>query len=457
MNALPFIAQACRTGFQIDLDHFAALDKTLTADMERITEAVHDLTGYYVNCGSGDQVADLLFKKLKLKQARVNMTKTGERESVAEEVLKAIMHDHEVVPVLLEYKELEKLRGTYVRPMPKLAVRLAANHYRIYPNIKPTRVPSGRYACADPNLLAIPSRTQRGLEVRKGFKAAAGYKYLSCDESQIEVRLAAHCSGDPGLCKVYCDPIEDDVYSDFAVTSFKRKSVRHEKEGKWVYDDVHRMDHRYPAKTCILASIYDVSPAGLVEQMPVVCKNCNWLSLPVSSDKYTRHGCNKFVALWNEQNCEQLINSFYLKYPGVLQERIRMHNRARKYAYVWDMWGRILHAAAVRSVHPWVVAAALREVGNFEFQAGSQGTIKLVMAAVWDDLLAAKMVSIERPLDSIVRPLLQIHDELLLEVREDVLDEVSELIKWRFSTCVELNVPIKAGSAVADSWGEIDK
>ena len=424
LGALPMILAMAKTGLQVDLDHFAKMETALVEDMDRITEEVHTLTGHYINLDSGDQVSDLLFKKLKLKQARFKLTRSGDRESVEDEVLTAIQHDHKVVPLILSYKEYSKLLGTYVLPIPKLARRSSDNGvWRMYPNLSTTRVPSGRLACKQPNLLAMPTRTSRGKDIRKGFTTCQGWTLASVDESQIEVRLAAHSSGDKALIRVYDN--EEDIYSDFAITAFKLKDSRYRDETGWHYPGVDRMLHRYPAKTCILASIYDVSAKGLLEQMP------------------PGYG-------WTEDKCQDLINAFYMKYPGVLEDRRRYHRIARRLGYCYDMWGRILHVAAVRSVHPWVVGAALREVGNFPYQAGAQGTIKITMAAVWDDLEQSNMLDV-------IHPLLQVHDELLFECREDVADELIEAVKYRFETCAPLRVPLVASGAKAENWGTLEK
>lgn len=441
MGALPYIMQIAKTGMQIDPDHFAKMDITLTQDMERITEEVKTMTGHYANLDSGDQVADLLYKKLKLKQARVKFTRSGDRESVEDEVLTAIQHDHPAVGKVQDYKEYSKLRGTYVRPIQKLAVRDSAGTYKLYPNLTTTRVPSGRLACKTPNILAMPTRTERGRDIRRGFIAPDGWKILSVDESQIEVRLAAHYSSDNGLMRVYEN--EEDVYSDFAITAFSLPDKRYcDDSGKWQYPSVHKMDHRYPAKTCILASIYDVSPKGLLEQMPVICATCYL--------EATKHTCSRFKSLWTEEKCGQLIAAFYNKYPGIMEDRKRHHARARKHGYVWDMWGRILHVAGVRSVHPWIVSGALREVGNFPYQSGAQGTLKLTMAAVYDDWK-------REGLQEVVKFLLQIHDELLFLVREDVAEMWGESVIQRFETCAPLAVPIKASAASAGTWGDLEK
>ena len=428
-GAIPFISECMKTGMMIDPSHVERMEVELTRDMERITEEVKQLTGHYVNLASGDQVSELLFKKLKLHQARYKMTKSGDRESVEDEVLTAIQHDHPVVPKILEYKEFDKLRGTYVRPIPKLSRDNGSGVPRLFPNLSATRVPSGRLSCKSPNLLAMPTRTERGRDIRKGFIAPAGWSYVSIDESQIEVRLAAHSSGDPNLIRVFEN--DEDIYSDFAITAFGLKDTRFRDEyGKWHYPGVDKNDHRFPSKTCILASIYDVTAKGLLEQMPTIYIN----------------GKPK----WSEEGTQRLITAFYLRYPGIMEDRKRHHRMARRYGYVWDMWGRFLHCAAVRSVLPWVVSGALREVGNFPYQSGAQGTIKLTMAEThdtWED----------GGLSEVVKPQLQIHDELLYIVRDDMIEEWTEYVKGVFEHCVPLRVPIKAGGAAAKDWGSLDK
>lgn len=433
-------------GLQVDLSYFAAMDTTLTQDMERVTAEVHELTGKWVNLGSGDQVSHLLHKELGIKQPRLKFTPSGDRESVDHEALIAIQHEHEVVPKILDYKELDKLRGTYVRPMPKLAKRTAHGIWRLYPHPKMTRVPSGRFAMEEPNLLAFPTRTKRGRQIRKGFITDPGWVYLSVDFSQFEPRAATHYSEDPNLIAIYEN--DEDIYSDFAIAAFSLDDQRYDDRGgpagKWVYPGVDKEEHRFPSKTCILAAIYDVSPGGLLEQMPVVCANCR---KPASSDKegIAVHDCGQFAPLWTEDRCEQILNAFYLRYRGLLQDRKRHHARARRYGYIWDLCGRLHHVAAVRSVHPWVVSAALREVGNFPYQGLNSGALKLCMAALEDDRQAG--------LAEVWHPLLPIHDEILSEVRADMAEELGQHMQWRFETCMELRVPVKAEWSKSDNWG----
>lgn len=449
-GAMPMVLAMSQRGLQVDLAHFAKMEKVLIEDMDCLTEEVRDMTGVYCNLDSGDQVSDLLFKQLGLKQARPSLTKSGDRESVENEVLVAIQHDHPVVPKILNFKELSKLKGTYVSPMPRLAKHVAFSQWRMYPNFNTTRVPSGRLSCKAPNLLAMPNRTARGREICEGFITDPGWVFLSVDESQIEPRTVAHRSHDPALMRVYFE--EEDIYSDFATNAFRLDDARYRDATGWHYPTVDKKTQRFPAKTCILAAIYDVTNVGLLEQMPVVCKVCGreGASHGVRDDR--REPCPGFQPLWNEVNCQEILHAFYRTYPGILSMRKRDHARARQHGFIWDDWGRLLHVASVWSVLDWVVSAGLREVGNFPIQSTAQGTVKLTMAAVQDDLTTPG-----GGYGEVIWPLLQIHDELLFECREDVAEEYGAHVSMRFETCVHLDVPIQASSATSENWGKLQK
>lgn len=432
-------------GIQVDLSHFAKMDKVLTLDMQRLESEIEGIAGRYINLSSPDQIAQLLFKDLGLKQARVKLTKSGDRESTDKDVLTAIQHTHIAVAKIVAYRKLDKLRGTYVRPIPKLAKRTEFGTWRLYPNFKTTRIPSGRFAAEDPNLLAMPNRTKEGRMVCEGFVTDPGWTFLSVDESQIEPRTVAHRSGDRRLMSIYEN--REDIYSDFAIGAFKLEDGRYEDGDGWHYPSVHKKDHRFPAKTCILASIYRVTGVGLLEQMPVICENCN-----VDAANHNEDECvYGFKALWNEDNCTDLINAFYMRYPAITSMQHMDDARAKRFGYVWCDWGRLLHTTAVRSVHKWVVSAALREAGNMPVQSFAGGTLKLTMAAVQDDLVAAGMYR------DVWYPLLPIHDEILSEVREDVAQEIGEHIADRFKNSVQLTVPLAAEYATAPTWGALVK
>lgn len=441
-GAVPMVLEMAQTGLVVDLDHFHRMERKLDLGMEATTAKVETMTGVHINLDSSPQVSKLLYKTLGLKQPKLKMTKSGERETVDKDMLISMQHLHPVISLLLEYNTLSKLKGTYVEPIPKLARKGGDGNYRVYPNWKMTRVPSGRLACERPNLLAMPNRTKLGREVCEGYVALPGWTLLSVDESQIEPRAVAHRSGDPNLQSIYWN--EEDIYSDFAIAAFQLPDERY-RDSEWHYPGVDKKLHRFPSKTCILSAIYDVSAGGLLEKMPVMCANCSTPAVEHSPD------CEQFEPYWTEVKCERILSDFYARYARILDMRRIDHQRARKFGYIWDDWGRILHITAVHSVLKWVVSAALREVGNFPIQSMAQGTIKLVMAKVHDYFVKWGLYG------DVVVPLLQIHDELLFMVREEWAEEIAAYVKSCFETCVELDVPITAGHATSHNWGELVK
>jgi DNA polymerase-1 len=456
-GCLPMAHHMAMRGIQVDLGHFQQMVGVLAEEMERLTADVSGLAGHYVNPGSGDQVAAFLFKELGLKQARQKYTKGGDRESVENEVLVAIRHLHPAVAKILKYKEVEKLKGTYAEPILALAKHTAFGKWRLFPHLKTTRTPTGRFSADDPNLLAMPNRSALGRRLCEGFITDPGWVLLSVDESQIEPRTVAHRSQDANLMAVYAN--HEDIYSDFAISAFRLPDTRYQDaQGTWVYPGVDKKKHRFPSKTCTLASIYRVTSIGLVEQMPVVCKNCG-----VEASEHESKDCwVGFEALWNEDNCQDIINRFYLRYPGITRMQVADDRRARRHGYVWDDWGRLAHAAAVHSTHEWVVSQALRELGNMPIQGFACGTLKLAMAAIYADMVDAGLFgrATAAPWASetaVAHPLLPIHDEILAEVREDYAADLGELMAERFRTCVELTVPLDAEWKTAECWGKIVK
>ncbi len=467
LNYLPLIHHMMKSGIQVDPTHFTKMEKVLIADMDAITEKIHDLTGQYINIASADQVADLLFNQLGLQPAKSKKTPTGKRETVDDDVLTAIQHEHPAVGLVQDYREFDKLRGTYAVPLAKLSQRVKFTEWRMFPNLTHTRVPSGRLACKEPNLLAMPNRTERGRQLCEGFITKPGWVYLSVDFSQIEPRVGAHRSEDEELIRVYEN--DEDIYSDFATFAFRLADERWECGGYmpglpkvpeernkifkvcdnpehighgWHYPTVNKKKHRFPAKTCTLASLYEVSGPGLLQQMPVICRNCDLES--------TKHTCGHFQPQWTEDNCQDLINAFYLKYPGLMTMRRNDHATAKKFAYIYDDFGRVLHVTAVRSVLSWVVSAALREAGNLPLQGTARGIVKLGETWSFDSFTDLGLLDV-------CNPVLDIHDELLMECRENMVEEVGALVVGKFENTARLRVPVKASVAQAPVWGLMPK
>lgn len=419
LGAIPQIESMQANGLLVDLPHFSRLSKALREDMERLTEEAKAMTGQYTLLSSGDQVAHLLFHTLGLKQERERLTQSGDRESVEEDVLVQMKHQHPVVPLILEFKQVDKIRNTYADLMPGFVQADG----RIRPNYRTTRAATGRLSCNEPNLMAIPVRSKRGKDVRRGFIAPHGWVYVSVDLSQIEMRVSAHHSGDANLIRVYEN--EEDIYSDFATTAFNLPDRRFRDAEGWHYPTVDRNEHRSPSKTCVLGVMYGVSAKGLLDQMPV-------------------------GKGWDEDKCQGLIDAFYRTYPEVHRAALDDHSRARRFGYVWDMFGRIRHIPEVRSMTKSTINSGLRQAANLPIQAGAQGIIKLVMAET-QDLIERWRLTDE------VKPLLQIHDELLFECRESIAEEWTQVCGVVIENCCPLRVPILWSGARANTWGDLEK
>jgi DNA polymerase-1 len=195
--------------------------------------------------------------------------------------------------------------------------------------------------------------------------------------------------------------------------------------------------------------------------MPTICSICNTChnfrdgkgtgKCEGCKHPQAKHKCFRFSSLWTEPKCQGLITAFYNRYRGLGKMQIADDTYVRRYALQHDMFGRILQVQAARSVLNWVVAKALREAGNFPLQSLAQGVIKLAMAPVSDQLDASPALA------EIAYPLLQVHDELVYECREDVADDLIEMNKYYMENAVELLVPVKASGGKADSWGNLPK
>ncbi len=423
-GALPWIEAAASSGIQVDVGHFERLARELELEMDSLTQEVQRQTGKYTNLGSSQQVSELLFKHMGLKQARKKLTKSGLRESSDEEVLDAIKHDHPVIPLILDFRECQKLKGTYCEPIITLARRCPDGTWRLFQHFKHTRVPTGRYAMEEPNLLAIPAHSKRAVHLRLGFITRTGWKIVTVDLSQIEMRIAAHRCNSEQLIKIYLD--DADVYSEFAITAFHLDPTKYQDEHrKWIYPAVNKEEHRFPAKTAVLASLYRVTAPGLLAQMPV-------------------------GKGWTENKCQDLLNAFLIKFHEILAYCKIDDMRARRWLMAWDMWGRMLHTPGVKSALPYVIAESLRSLGNHPYQGGACGVFKLGMAqthALWEGC----------NLQEVIHPLLPIHDELLYECREDVAEEWVHQVSREFENTVRLRVPIKTSGDIADTWGLIKK
>lgn len=421
LGAIPMVLNMQRNGLLLDCDHLRRLSVRLKEEEDAITEKVYDLTGQRLNMGSVDQLAHLLFNVIGLRPPKGELTGSGKRFKLDDEVLDSLKADHPVVVEAKRFRECNKLRTSYADTLPGMV----DSEGRIHTNLRVTRQVTGRISSSDPNLMAQPTRSDLGREIRNAYVAPPGKKLGTIDMSQVEMRTAAH---------------EAECLS--MIDTFLRRGDIHAETASRMFglpvEKLDKMRHRYPAKRVGFGVLFGITALGLYAQI-----------IAASDPKWTEEQRLAFIAEWSEDKCEATIQSWFDSYPEIRALMGEYHARARRFGYVWDMWGRIRHIPEVYAVARWVVEAGLRQAGNMPIQSGAQGLMKLAMAKIQD--------IIDDEYGDAVRPLLQIHDELLFEGEPDAMAEAMPRFSDVMYSIAPLDVPIESSYAIGDRWGELEK
>ncbi len=383
-------------GIAIDEAFFADMRRRLKRELDQIQEEVFKIAGGEFNLNSTPQLRQVLFEKLELPVLK--KTKTG--PSTDASVLEELAADgHQVPRLLLEYREMEKLRSTYVDALPQLVNRRTG---RIHTSFNQTVAATGRLSSSDPNLQNIPIRTALGREVRKGFVAAPGTMFVGVDYSQVELRILAHFSGDPAFVTAFREGV--DVHRQTASVIFDVA----------VEDVTSAM--RGQAKTVNFATLYGQGPFSLARQLGI-----------------TREEARAFI------------DTYFERFSGVRAYLDQQVEKAREVGYVETLLGRRRYVPELASRN-WNI----RQFGERVAQNSPiQGTAA--------DLIKRAMIHVQAALDergTEARMLLQVHDELLLEVPEREVDEVRDLVVERMEDAMELDVPLVAEAGVGANWYE---
>lgn len=404
---LPMVDRMQEVGFLIDPDHFRDMDRRLTEKMEGTRDEIAKMVGVRINPGSSPQTAALLFKQLGLPSRK--LTRGGD-DSTQDKVLEGLRTAHPVVPWILDYRELDKARGSFCRKMP----RMVGADGRVHCNLRVTRTASGRLAANTPNLMAIPVRSDIGLEIRQGFIAAPGRVIYNADLSQIEMRWIAHYSQDPLLIELFHDP-ERDIHTETAARMYGKRP------------ELVKKVERYAAKRVGFGVATQITGAGLVDQM------------------YLAGAKRDDGSDWTEDQCDELIELWYGVYPGVRRWIDTTKAEVRRTGCVRDHWGRLRHLEGVWSTIGKIGAEALRQAPSHKIQASAQGHMKLIMAAVWRRTKGLAWCD----------PILQIHDSLMFECEIDRVGELDGIVLEYMRGTVKLSVPIEADSEWGWNWGQM--
>ncbi|MBM4184435.1 MAG: DNA polymerase I, partial [Gemmatimonadetes bacterium] len=396
MPLIPVLVRMELAGIAIDEDFFKGMRSRIKRELDQVQGEIFKLAGGDFNLNSTPQLRQVLFEKLGL--PILKRTKTG--PSTDAEVLEELAElGHDVPRLMIEYRELEKLRSTYVDALPLL---VNARTGRIHTSFNQAVAATGRLSSSDPNLQNIPIRTDLGREIRKGFVAAPGRVFLSADYSQIELRVLAHFSGDQAFVTAFTQGI--DVHKQTAAVVF----------GVPVEQVTPAM--RGQAKTVNFATLYGQGPFGLARQ------------LGISRDE-----------------AREFIDTYFERFQGVRKFLDAQVEMAKREGYVETLMGRRRRVPELQSKN-WNI----RQFGERVAQnTPIQGTAA--------DLMKKAMIDVQAALDEAgagASILLQVHDELLLEVAKEEVEAVRALVIEKMERAIELRVPLVADSGTGANWYE---
>lgn len=431
-SIIPIIDRMHKNGILINRKHFSALHTEFEREKEKVRGSIVGVATIYrwaagegvlnINPASPLQIANLLYDTLKLKPIR------GERgtDEKTLEMLKLRYPDYEaaiaVIDSINEYRELDKMDGTYIVPLPLKADQNDRVHTRFLLHV----TASGRIASRDPNLQNVPTRSERGRRIRQGFIAKPGCKLVSIDLDQIELRVAAHLSMDPNLIDVFVGAETCSVYLA---------------AGKCHCHDIH---------TRTAALIYGKPTQDVTTQERVLAKTMNFLILYGGGAGRLHSELTLLGIKVTKDQCMQYINDWFDAFPGIRDYISACHSQAKSMGYVTDLFGRRRYLQGVWSCVDRVREESLKWAVNTPDQGTAAALLKIWMRRIWDNVLPhywAQGIYCE--------PLLTIHDEVILEAEEGVCDELIERCVKEALLTTNLAVPIKAKGAAAYNWSEL--
>ena len=393
---VPILLNMEHHGVLIDRALLETQSRTIAAQLAELVALAHSQAGFAFNIESPKQLQQVLFEKLQLPVLR--KTPTGQ-PSTAEDVLEELAGSYDLPRTVLDYRTLAKLKSTYTDKLPQ---QINPNTGRVHTSYHQAVAQTGRLSSADPNLQNIPIRRAEGRRIRQAFIAAPGYVLMAADYSQIELRIMAHLSDDAGLLSAFAADL--DVHCATAAEVFG------------VAVDAVSADQRRLAKTINFGLIYGMSPFGLARQLGI-----------------DRGAAQKYVDV------------YFARYPGVKRFMDQTRVQARDNGFVETVFGRRLYLPDIRASNQQLRQAAERSAINAPMQGTAADIIKRAMIGVdaWCRLENFP-----------ARVIMQVHDELVLEVRADATDKVAAGIREQMAGAAELKVPLRIHIGVGMNWDE---
>lgn len=385
-------------GINLDKASLSEFSKDLEIEISKLSKGIIDLAGTEFNIDSPKQLGDILFEVLKIDD-KAKKTRTGQY-STSEDTLSKIKDKHEIVPKVLEYRSLKKLKSTYVDSLPELVKPQTG---RIHTNYMQTVAATGRLSSNNPNLQNIPIRTEKGREIRKAFIArAADFKLLAADYSQIELRIIAALSKDQGMISAFKEGL--DIHSATASKVFEVP-----------LDKVDR-EMRSKAKMVNFGIIYGISAFGLSQRLNI-----------------------------KRSEAKEIIDSYFEKYPGIKNYMDSSIDFARKHGYVETILKRKRYLKDINGRNAVMRGFAERNAINAPIQGSAADIIKIAMINIHDEFQKNKFKS---------KMLLQVHDELVFDAHISELEVIKPIIKSKMENAVKLEVELLVEMDTADNWLE---
>ncbi len=392
---VPILAAMEVEGVAVDCDLLGSISAEMHARIVEIEREVQEIAGYTFNPGSTQQLARFLYDDLGLASGR--KTKTG--RSTDADTLEALRVEHPVVDLILEWRQLTKLKSTYVDALPLLC----SADSRVHTSFNQAVATTGRLSSSDPNLQNIPVRTQWGQRIRRAFHADAGQRLVSADYSQVELRVLAHVTGEEEL-----------------IAAFQRG------------EDIHRRT---------AAEVYAVAPEAVTPDMRRIAKVVNFGVVYGLSD----FGLARDTGM-SREDAHAFIDAYFQNFPAVTVYLEQVRNHAREYGWVETFNGRRRYIADIRAANRQLRFAAERMAVNMPIQGGAADIMKQAMILVDAALRDAGLRS---------RMLLQVHDELLLEAPEGEIEALIPMLRERMGAAAALQVPLDVDVKMGDNWGDM--
>jgi DNA polymerase I len=386
------LADIERAGMKVDGDELREFSEFIGKELDRVRTRIFELAGREFNIGSPKQVGEV-FDELNISTGK--KTSTGQ-VSTSRDVLDELAHTYEIAQLIIDFREMDKLKATYADALPKMI----SPDGRIHGCLNQTVAATGRLSSTDPNLQNIPIRTELGRKIREAFVAEKGHKILSADYSQLELRILAHITRDPVMLEAY--QTGEDIHSKTARLVFGAKTEKELKEKRRV------------AKIVNFAIAYAVEAYGLS----------------------TRVGLSRSEA-------KQVIADYFETYKGIRKYMDEIPETARKQGYVTSMFGRRRYFPSINDRNYSVRSRAEREAINMPIQGTASDIVKIAMLRVHEALKKEKLET---------KMIMQVHDELLFESPNAEVKRASEIIKREMEAAADLDAPLVVEVGAGDNW-----